>query len=89
VMTIRTRMQNKMRYHEIASGLRIPVYSEEQDLLDRIDPKKGMIAKDELPEERDQELARLMVSRGVLNQIVKDGKMYYRQNSARDIWRER
>jgi hypothetical protein len=76
-----------MRYFEIASGLRLPVYSEEQELLDTI-PKNKTIVDDDL-DERQAELARLMVSRGVLSQRTKDGKIHYRPNAAEDIWRDR
>jgi hypothetical protein len=74
-----------MRYYEIASGLRLPVSCEEQDLLDVIGER---LAKDEL-DERTEELARLMVSRGVLTQFMKDDQLHYRPNSATDIWRDR
>ena len=75
-----------MRYFEIASGFRLPVYSEEQELLDKM-PDRG-IAQDDL-DERGQELARLMVSRGVLAQSVIDNVIHYRPNSVKDIWRDK
>ena len=75
-----------MRYHEIASGLRIPLSCEEQDLIDK--NNAGVISKDEL-EERDAELARLLVSRGVLDQYRHHDKVYYHVNSTKDIWRDR
>ena len=74
-----------MRYSEIASGFHVPVSIEEQELLDRADP---YLAKDDL-DERDQEVTRLMVSRGVLRQVMKDGRVCYRANSDKDIWRNR
>lgn len=77
-----------MRYHEIASGVRLPVYCEDAELLS-IFPKSGLMLKSEITDERQEELARLMVSRGLLRQIVKDGKIYYRINSATDIWKDR
>ena len=76
-----------MRYFQIAAGIRLPVYSEEQELLDRIPEHKFLTQKD--LDEREQEIARLMVSRGVLAQKVKDGVFYYRPNSDMDIWRDR
>ncbi len=75
-----------MRYHEIASGLRILLSSEEQDLLDRAEADG--LARDAMGE-RDREVARLMVSRGLLHRRrSKDGNVFYRVNSAKDIWRE-
>jgi hypothetical protein len=53
-----------MRYHEIASGMRVPVSAEEQQVLDL--SKDGVLKHDGL-DERNQEVARTMVSRGLLN----------------------
>lgn len=75
-----------MRYIEIASADRIHVFSEEQELLDLA--SKAPIAQDEL-DERGEELTRLMVVRGLLIQFAKDGRVFYRPNSAKDIWRGR
>jgi hypothetical protein len=75
-----------MRYHEIASGLQIALSCEEQELLDR--NKGGPIVKDTL-DEREQELARMMVSRGVLDQYRHDNQVFYHVSSVNDIWRDR
>lgn len=75
-----------MRYHDIASGIKVPVYVEEQDLLARAD--KDDVACDQLGE-REQELARLMVSRGLLRYFTKNGRVFFRTISSDDIWRER
>lgn len=77
-----------MRYHEIASGIRLPVYSEEQELLD-IFPDSGLLLQNKITDERQEELARLMVSRGLLRKIVKNDNIYYKLNSATDIWKDR
>lgn len=74
-----------MRYHEISAGFQVPVYDEEQDLLDRA---QDDLLKDDL-DEREQEVVRLMISRGLLRQIMKDGQVIYRPDSAKDIWRHR
>lgn len=74
-----------MRYHEIASGLRLAVSCEEQDLLDKAEGEP--FDKDDL-DEREQELARLMVSRGVLDHYPHDGHVFYHLSSANDIWRD-
>lgn len=74
-----------MRFYEISSGLRIPVSEEEQELLDAIS-EKGSIGKSAL-DERQQEVARLMVSRGLLVREREDDAICFRPNSAADIWR--
>lgn len=75
-----------MRWFEIASGVRLPVSCEEQELLDTVSaepvPQDGM-------DERSEELARQMVGRGVLNHYTKNGRVHYRPNSAKDIPRDR
>jgi hypothetical protein len=74
-----------MRYHEIASGLRVALSCEEQDLIDKYAGEP--FSKDDL-DEREQELARLMVSRGVLDQYPQDHTVYYHPSSVNDIWRD-
>jgi len=76
-----------MRYHEIASGMRMPVSAEEQALLNRIG--EDGIAIDSL-DEREHEVARLMVNRGLLTRFRdKEGALAYRNSSVKDIWRDR
>jgi hypothetical protein len=75
-----------MRYQEIASGLRIAVSCEEQELLDK--KKEKAFSKKGL-DERELELARLMVSKGILDQYLHDQQVYYHVSSANDIWRNR
>ncbi len=55
-----------MRYFEIASATRIPVSFEEQQLLDLAD--KGVLERGKL-DERQNEVCRLMVTRGLLNRL--------------------
>ena len=75
-----------MRFHEIASGLRVPVSSEEQRMLDRIAVDGSNISD---MDERSQEVARRMVSRGLLDAVGSgDEPKHLRVNSSRDIWRE-
>jgi hypothetical protein len=52
-----------MRYHEISAGTRVPVSSEEQDLLDLA--SEGVLDNSTL-NDRQKEVARNMVSRGLL-----------------------
>jgi len=75
-----------MRFYEISSGVRVPVSQEEQEIIDLVTPKRR-IAKSEL-DERQQEVARLMVSRGLLDrERDDDGHIYLKPNSAVDLWR--
>jgi hypothetical protein len=75
-----------MRYFEIASGVQIPICSEETDLLDTV--SKGPVEADSF-DERQRELARMMRSRGLLVAFRKNDKTFYKSNSANDIWRDR
>jgi hypothetical protein len=60
-----------MRYFEITSGVRMPISSEEQDILDKVG--ESSLNKSDL-DERDQEVARKMVTRGLLNRGRDDDK---------------
>lgn len=73
-----------MRYFEIQGGIRMPISEEEVALLDAA---KDAQLVDESLDERDQEVARKMVSRGLLNRLFQDGKIYYEPNGLEDIWR--
>jgi len=74
-----------MRFFEISSGLRVPVSAEEQEVLDMAIHQHGIDGQ-KLPE-RQQELARLMTSRGLLNRRIDGKKVYYDANSDPDLWR--
>lgn len=71
-----------MRYHEVSAGLQIPTYVEEQDLLARADEQD--VPKDSL-NDREQELARLMVSRGVMRYFKKHDRVFFRTISVNDF----
>jgi len=75
-----------MRYFEISSGLRVPVDSEEHDLVDFIKDNKNKIYKSSL-QERDQVICQKLISKGIVN-INKDDKgIFYSLNSNIDLWR--
>lgn len=75
-----------MRFYEITSGVRIPVSEEEQALLD-LTTDHNRIVRAEL-DERQQEVARRMVSRGLLRRFRdKTGKIVFEPNNTTDIWR--
>lgn len=76
-----------MRWTEVASGYRMPVSGEEQSIIDRAVSDEGVAQKD--LDERDQEVARKMVSRGLLDQRKGTKGVHYRARTAKDIWRPR
>ena len=74
-----------MRYFEISSGFRVPMSNEEREIMSKVGIKG--IREDEIIDEREQEVARMMMMRGLLNKKRdKDGKLVYRQNSVNDIF---
>lgn len=72
-----------MRYFEIAGGFRMQVSEEEQEILDAAGEN---ILAEEL-DERSLEVARKMISKGLLIRFVDEGKVYYAQNKLADIGR--
>lgn len=71
-----------MRYLEIISGLRVTVSQEEQEILDLI---KDKLLNSDL-DERQQEIARLMVNRGLLLRRKNEKGIYFIINY-NDSWR--
>lgn len=76
-----------MRFREIRGGLQIPVSNEEQGLIELIESREGQIVKRSELDERQKELARKMVSRGVLDRAQRDGSLYYVVSKLDDLWR--
>lgn len=75
-----------MRFFEISSGFRLPVSEEEQSILDKA-VETRRVPRSAL-NEREQEVARLMVTRGLLNRKRdEDGKVFYEPNDTLDLWR--
>lgn len=75
-----------MRFHEISSGVRIPVSQEEQDLLDLATAQRRLVRA--ALDERQQEVARLMVSRGLLRRRRDgEGRIVLEPNDMVDLWR--
>lgn len=62
----------------------MPIDDEEGSLLEAA---KDQELADESLDERQQEVARKMVSRGLFNRLQKDGKLYYAPNGLPDVWR--
>lgn len=76
-----------MRFREIRGGIQIPVSSEEQGLIDLIESQEGNFIKRSELDERQREVARKMVSRGVLERTQRDGSLYYVVSKLDDLWR--
>lgn len=76
-----------MRFREIRGGIQIPVSGEEQDLIDLIESQEGNFIKRKELDERQREVARKMVSRGVLERTQRDGSLYYVVSKLDDLWR--
>jgi hypothetical protein len=76
-----------MRYFEISSGLRLPICAEEKELLDYIGKQTRKTIDAAELSERQSELARRMVSRGLLRFHRKDNQLCYQIDSVDDIWR--
>lgn len=64
-----------MRYIELISGVRVPISEEEQELIDMI-TEGGELNNSSL-DERQQEVARLMVSRGTIKQAVVEQELIF------------
>lgn len=76
-----------MRFYEISSGFRIPMSLEEEEIMDFITSSEDKVNEETL-DERQQEVARKMVSRSLLNRR-KDGEEYIlTPNDLNDIWRD-
>ncbi len=72
-----------MRYFEIAGGFRIDISEEERDILALAND--NVLAED--LDERDQELAMKMVSKGLLISHDEDDKVFYTPNGLQNIGR--
>jgi hypothetical protein len=75
-----------MRFREFQGGIQMPVSLEEEALIKKIDDSQGITEKDKL-NERELELARKMVSRGLLNRFRTNEKTFYVVNGLEDLWR--
>ncbi len=63
----------------------MPISEEEQNLLNRIIECRKLAGKK--LDEREQEVARLMVSRGLLNTLVEGNRVFFVANGLPDLWR--
>lgn len=76
-----------MRFVEIFGGWTAPVSNEEHLIIDKFESQP--VLKEEDLDEREQELCRLLTSRGVLNRKeTESGKLRYTRNILSEIWRD-
>lgn len=72
------RRLTEMKYVELTSGVRMPISSEEEEILKKV--ADGSIDKSSL-DEREQEVARQMVNRGLLKRVKdSDKKIKFKKN---------
>ena len=76
----------EMRIRQVRGGLAIAINNEEETLVKRIE-EGGITDRDALSE-REVEIARSLVSRGVLTKSFKEGKVLFRFNDLEDFWRD-
>lgn len=68
-----------MRFVEITGGLVVPVSNDEMLVMERVKGNGVPLPKRQL-NEREQELARQLVFRGVLDRVMVEGKLCYSYN---------
>ena len=74
-----------MKFIEIKGGWLQPVSNEENVLMERVKGASSPLLKSQLSE-REQELARNLVSRGLLTRLRIDNKLCFTVNDLEDIW---
>lgn len=75
-----------MRFIEIRGNMLVPISNEESVLLERVKGAIDPITSRQL-DEREQELARRLVHRGVLDRVKIDDKSCYIYNDLEEVWR--
>lgn len=73
-----------MRYFEIKSGVSAPVFNEEAELIEKI-LESGTIKNTRL-NIREQEIARKLVSRGLLERVFIDETEHFKFNDVEDVY---
>jgi cytochrome c-type biogenesis protein CcmE len=75
-----------MRYFEIAGGMNLMLSSEEDDIMGMFS-NKSKVYKSSIKDERLEEVARNMVTRGILNRHKDDNGIYFEINDNKGVWR--
>jgi hypothetical protein len=74
-----------MKFVEIRGGFLQPVSNEENIILEMVRGHDGPLPKSSL-DERENELARQLTSRGLLTRAKIEDKLYYMVNDLEDLW---
>jgi hypothetical protein len=77
-----------MRFVEIQGNLLAPISNEEEIVLEKVSSTVDPYPKSKL-DEREQELARQLVTRGILDRIRVDNCVCFVHNEPSDVWRDR
>lgn len=76
-----------MRFIEIRGNMLVPISNEEGILLEKVRGSMVPLPTSEL-EERERELARQLVHRGVLDRVKIDGQACVIYNELEEVWRQ-
>jgi hypothetical protein len=74
-----------MKFIEISGGLLQPVSNEENIIIETIRSHKSPYPKNKFSL-REKEIARNLVSRGILTRLVSENKLYFVVNDTTDFW---
>ena len=73
-----------MKFVELAGSILQPISNEENVLLEKVKEYQKPLPKEQL-DEREKELARQLVNRGILTRFRKNDKLYFIPNSLDDM----
>jgi hypothetical protein len=73
------------KFYDIKGGFKVPASIEESELIETI--KEKVTVKNEDLNEREQEVARILTSRGLLERIFIDSQMHFKFNKLSNIHR--
>jgi len=74
-----------LKFIEVKGGFLQPVSNEENIILERVRGYNGPLPKAVL-DDRENELARNLVKRGLLTRFVHEGKLCFIVNDLEDLW---
>lgn len=74
-----------MRFVEIHTGLLQPISNEEDIVFEAVKNHNTPFPKSKFSQ-REKQIARNLVSRGILTRIVLENKLYFVVNELPDIW---
>jgi len=74
-----------LKFIEVRGGFLQPVSNEENVIMERIRGYEGPLPKAVL-DDREQELARNLVCRGLLTRFVHEGKLCFVVNDLEELW---